>query len=70
MAAGQGFLRLINVIGLVLSGTIALLLPLGYFAVSYTALVSTLEAETTIKAELIDRLVSVEPALWQFQVHP
>ncbi|CRI63570.1 putative Diguanylate cyclase [Thiocapsa sp. KS1] len=69
VAAGQGFLRLINVIGLVLSGTIALLLPLGYFAVSYTALVSTLEAETTIKAELIDRLVSVEPALWQFQVH-
>ncbi|RKT45102.1 PAS domain S-box-containing protein/diguanylate cyclase (GGDEF)-like protein [Thiocapsa rosea] len=69
VAAGQGFLRLIDVLGLVLSGAIALLLPLGYFTVSYTALVSTLEAETMIKAELIDRLISVEPSLWQFQVH-
>lgn len=68
MAAGRGFLRLIDVLGLVLSGAIALLLPVGYFMVSYTALVSTLEAETTIKAELIDRLISVDPALWRFQV--
>lgn len=67
--SGKGFLRLIDGLALVLSGAIALLLPVGYFTVSYTALVSTLESETRIKAELIDRLISLEPALWQFQVH-
>jgi hypothetical protein len=57
--AGTGFLRLVDRLGLVLAGAIALFAPLGYFTVGYAALTSTLASQTEIKAESISRLISV-----------
>jgi PAS domain S-box-containing protein len=47
--------------------TVALVLPLGYFAVSYQYLVGGLEAEAEITSRTITDLINKNPDLWQYE---
>lgn len=68
-AAGGGFPRLVDVLGVVVSVAVVLALPLIYFAIGHAALVSAVRAKTEIKAEMINQLISASPDLWRFQEH-
>jgi hypothetical protein len=46
---------------------VTLLLPLGYYAVSYQHLVGSLEAETEVSSHIITELINANPELWQYE---
>lgn len=45
----------------------ALILPVGYFSLSYRHVLGFMEASANINAELVSRLISANPSLWQFE---
>lgn len=47
--------------------TVTLLLPIGYFAVSYRYLVGSLEAEAEMTGLIITDLINANPDLWQYE---
>jgi len=46
---------------------VALLLPLGYFVVSYEYQIGSLEAEGEMAGQVISELISANPELWQYE---
>ena len=46
---------------------VALLLPLGYFAVSYEYQIGSLETEGEMASHVISELISANPELWQYE---
>jgi hypothetical protein len=46
---------------------VTLLLPLGYYAVSYQHLAGSLEAETEMSSHIITGLINANPELWQYE---
>jgi two-component system, cell cycle sensor histidine kinase and response regulator CckA len=46
---------------------VALLFPLGYFAISYQHAMGSLEAEAEINARIVAGLISTNPELWRFE---
>ncbi|MFA7404549.1 MAG: hypothetical protein WC007_11165 [Pelobacteraceae bacterium] len=46
---------------------VALLLPLGYFTVSYQYLAGSLEAEAEMTSSLVTGLINSNPELWQYE---
>ncbi len=52
---------------LVFSVVSALILPVGYFVVSYGHLHATLETEAEINAKFVSRLISTNPELWRYE---
>ncbi len=51
----------------VVAVAVALILPLGYFAVSYQYLVGSLEAEAEMTSHIVTNLINANPELWQFE---
>jgi PAS domain S-box-containing protein len=52
---------------LVFSVVSALILPVGYFVVSYGHLHATLQTEAEINAKFVSRLISTNPELWRYE---
>lgn len=52
-----------------LTALIVLAVPLGYFALGYSALLSTTQTKAEIKAELFNQYISNSPEMWRFQEH-
>lgn len=52
-----------------LTALILLAVPLGYFALGYSALLSTTQTKAEIKAELFNQYISKSPEMWRFQEH-
>lgn len=48
---------------------LALLLPLGYFAIRYSALASAVRTEAEIQAGNVIQIVTSAPEMWKFQEH-
>ncbi len=48
---------------------IAILLPLGYFAIRYSAVTSAADTEAKIQASAITQLVTSTPVMWKYQEH-
>jgi hypothetical protein len=46
---------------------VTLLLPLGYFAVSYQYLAGSLETEAEMTSRIITKLISANPELWHYE---
>ena len=46
---------------------VTLLLPLGYFAVSYQYLAGSLEAEAEITSRIVTDVINANPELWQYE---
>ena len=51
----------------VVAGAVALLLPLGFFAISYHHLAGTLEAEAEAASRTITELINANPELWKYE---
>jgi PAS domain S-box-containing protein len=47
--------------------TMALILPLGYFTLSYQYLVGSLETESEMTSSIITRLINSNPEMWHFE---
>ncbi|GFE56988.1 ATP-binding protein [Geobacter sp. AOG1] len=45
----------------------ALILPVGYFVISYGHLLGTMETEAEINAKLVSRVISTNPELWRYE---
>lgn len=54
-------------IGLSAAVLIALILPIGYFSVSYTHMSGGLESEADINATLISGVIKLNPELWRYE---
>ncbi len=61
--------RIVTSLAIVISCTIAVVLPLGYFAVKYSSLDAALQTKTDVKAAALSKLVVTTPDLWRFQEH-
>lgn len=59
--------RLICGLVLGLAGLVALVLPLGYFGLGYSALASALDTKARVKAEVINQVINASPELWKFE---
>jgi PAS domain S-box-containing protein len=46
---------------------VALILPLGYFTLSYQYLVGSLETESEMTSSIITRLINANPEMWHFE---
>ncbi len=62
-------IRITTVITLTLAILVALLLPVGYFALSYQNLTGKLEAEAEINAAMVARLIVANPELWRYETY-
>jgi diguanylate cyclase (GGDEF)-like protein/PAS domain S-box-containing protein len=61
--------RLFGVLVAVVASLVALVLPLGYFALGYSALASAVQTKAEIKAEIIGQSINASPDLWRFEEH-
>ncbi len=46
---------------------VVLVIPFGYFSLSYQRIAGNLESEAELNAQLISQLISADPDLWQFE---
>ncbi|KAF0219760.1 MAG: two-component system NtrC family sensor [Geobacteraceae bacterium] len=51
----------------VLAVSVALILPLGYFVVSYQYMVGSLETEAEVNAIIISQVISANPMMWRYE---
>jgi len=63
----QKITRTTSWIAAVVATAVALILPLGYFAVSYQYLSGSLEAEAEINSRIVTDLINSNPEQWQFE---
>lgn len=56
-----------TIFSVVFSVVVALILPVGYFFISYENLEGILETETEINSRLISRVISTNPELWRYE---
>ncbi len=59
--------RVYNWIGLTVSVLVAMILPILYFAVSYSYLKSAIETEADVNASIISGVISANPDLWRYE---
>lgn len=59
--------RITTRIALALSLVLALVFPIGYFAVSYQFMAGSLDAEAEVNAHLVSGVISANPLLWRFE---
>lgn len=59
--------RVYNWIGLTVSVLVAIILPIVYFAVSYSYLKSAIETEADVNASIISGVISANPDLWRYE---
>lgn len=52
---------------LIFSVMTALILPVGYFAVSYKYLLGIMETEAEINSQFVSRLITANPELWRYE---
>ena len=61
--------RIVTILAIVVSATIAVAMPAGYFAVAYTGVDASVQTKADVKAASISRVVITTPKLWRFQEH-
>ncbi len=61
--------RLFGGLVLVVAGLVALIPPLGYFSLGFSALGSALETKAQIKAEIINQAINASPEMWRYEEH-
>ncbi len=61
--------RVVTILAIVVSGTIALVMPLGYFAVAYSSIDASVQTKAEVKAASISRVIVSTPKLWRYQEH-
>lgn len=59
--------RVYNWIGLTVSVLVAMILPIVYFAVSYSYLKSAIETEADVNASIISGVINANPDLWRYE---
>ncbi|MBK6852712.1 MAG: EAL domain-containing protein [Burkholderiales bacterium] len=59
--------RLLGLLVHAVAGFLAIVWPLGYFGVGYSAMAASLQAKADIRAETIDQLIAVAPEMWRFE---
>ncbi|MBI4681880.1 MAG: PAS domain S-box protein, partial [Nitrospirae bacterium] len=62
-------IRTTNILALVLSVSVTVLLPLGYFVLSYQYQAAVLETEAEAGAYFINRLINTNPDFWRYSQH-
>ncbi len=61
--------RLFGSLVAVVVSLVALVPPLGYFSLGYSAIASALQTETEVKAEIIGQAINASPEMWRFEEH-
>ena len=61
--------RVVTIIALLVSGTVAIVIPAGYFTVAYSGVDASLRTKAEVKATGISALVAASPDVWRFQEH-
>src|SRR5262245_57654154 len=61
--------RVIISIAMIVATVVTLVLPTGYFAISYNSQQGVLWTEVEINARLVSQLVQINPELWEFEQH-
>jgi len=56
-------------LAVMVSTTIAVVMPASYFAIAYSSVDGSLQTKAEVKADNISNLVNVTPKLWRFQEH-
>jgi two-component system, cell cycle sensor histidine kinase and response regulator CckA len=59
--------RIANLLAGIVGLIVAVLVPIGYYTISYKYTTGNLEAETEINSRLFSSLISRNPELWQFE---
>ncbi len=59
--------RLLGILVHAVAGFLAVVLPLGYFGVGYSAMSASLQARADIRAENIGKVIAVSPDMWRFE---
>ncbi|MBI5664418.1 MAG: HD domain-containing protein [Nitrospirae bacterium] len=62
-------IRTTNILALVLSVSVAVLLPLGYFVLSYQSQAAVLGTEAEAGAYFVNQLINANPDFWRFSQH-
>ena len=60
-------IRITTGIAAAVAAAVALVMPLGYFAVSYQYMVGSLETESEVSAYNISKVISANPELWRYE---
>lgn len=63
------FPRLVSALATFLTVLVAVGLPLTYFVVGYSALVTTAQVKAQVKAEIVNQMISTSPEMWRFEEH-
>ena len=61
--------RVIIGIAMMVATVVTLVLPTGYFAISYNSQQAVLQTEVEINARLVSQLIQTNPELWEFEQH-
>jgi len=61
--------HIVTILAIVISATIAVVMPAGYFAVVYSSVDASLQIKADVKAANMSSLVHATPKLWRFQEH-
>lgn len=61
--------RIVTILAIVVSSAIAIVMPVGYFAIAYSSVDAAIRTKAEVKAASISRLIVTTPRLWQFQEH-
>ncbi len=61
--------KTLRIIALSIGAFIALLLPLGYWVLTYNASTAQMVVEARVNANLVSEIVNANPLMWQFEEH-
>lgn len=61
--------RVVTILAVVVSSTIAVVMPAGYFAIAQSSIEASVQTKAEVKAANIARLAIATPKLWAFQEH-
>jgi two-component system, cell cycle sensor histidine kinase and response regulator CckA len=59
--------RIITCLTSIVIGVVVIVIPLGYFLISYKYVAGSIETEAEIKARLITQVISQSPDMWQYE---
>ncbi|GAM07903.1 putative signaling protein [Geobacter sp. OR-1] len=63
----RSIVRVTSIIAGVFAAFVAIIIPLGHFAVSYQFLLGSLDAQADLSSRTISRIVSDNPGMWKFE---
>lgn len=61
--------RLFGILIAILAAVVAIVPPLGYWGLGYSALASAVETTAQIKSEIINKAISTSPQMWRYEEH-